>query len=92
MTDRLLTRQEVADRLGIKARWIQRKCQSGEIPCTRLGPRYIRFTEAQVEQIIAFHADEPKARRRPRPVAPSNVTELKPKTPRGPTRRNRAGA
>ncbi|MEU0236837.1 helix-turn-helix domain-containing protein [Nocardiopsis sp. NPDC006198] len=87
---RLLTREEVADRLGIKARWLQSKCQSGEIPCTRLGPRYIRFTEEQVEQIIALHAEEPKSRRKPRPADIATVTQLKPKSgARGPNRRGR---
>jgi excisionase family DNA binding protein len=46
--DRLLTADEVADRLGMRTDWVWAQARAGRIPHVRLG-RYRRFREAAVE-------------------------------------------
>jgi excisionase family DNA binding protein len=46
--DRLLTADEVADRLGEPTSWVRESVRSGAIPHVRLG-RYVRFDLADVE-------------------------------------------
>jgi excisionase family DNA binding protein len=46
--DRLLTADEVAERLGTKTEWVWAQARAGLIPHVRLG-RYRRFREAAVE-------------------------------------------
>jgi excisionase family DNA binding protein len=48
VTDRLLTADEVADRLGVPASWVRESARSGAMPCVRLG-RYVRFDLDDVE-------------------------------------------
>lgn len=48
MTGRLLTADEVAERLSVPVSWVRESSRSGAIPCVRLG-RYVRFVEADVE-------------------------------------------
>jgi excisionase family DNA binding protein len=47
--DRLLTADELAERLGIKTEWVWAQARAGRIPHVRLG-RYRRFRESAVEE------------------------------------------
>jgi excisionase family DNA binding protein len=46
--DRLLTADELAERLGMKTEWVWAQARAGRIPHVRLG-RYRRFRESAVE-------------------------------------------
>jgi excisionase family DNA binding protein len=46
---RLLTAEEVADRLGVTRTWVWAQAREGRIPHVRLG-RYRRFREEALEQ------------------------------------------
>jgi excisionase family DNA binding protein len=46
--ERLLTADELADRLGMKTDWVWAQARAGRIPHVRLG-RYRRFRESTVE-------------------------------------------
>jgi excisionase family DNA binding protein len=48
---RLLTVEEVAERLGVRKQWVWAQARSGRIPCVRLG-RYRRFREDTLEAWI----------------------------------------
>ncbi len=48
---RLLTAQEVADRLGVTAAWVWAQTRAGRIPHVQLG-RYRRFREEAIEEWI----------------------------------------
>lgn len=58
MTD-TLTPDQVAERLGVHRTWVMRRVQRKEVPHLRMG-QYVKFTEAQLEQILAKYAVEPK--------------------------------
>jgi excisionase family DNA binding protein len=47
--DRLLTADELAERLGMKTEWVWAQARAGRIPHVRLG-RYRRFHESAVEE------------------------------------------
>lgn len=47
--DRLLTADELAERLGMKTEWVWAQARAGRIPHVRLG-RYRRFRESTVEE------------------------------------------
>ena len=46
--DRLLTAEEIAQRLGVTPQWVWAQARAGLIPHVRLG-RYRRFRESAVE-------------------------------------------
>jgi excisionase family DNA binding protein len=46
--DRLLTAEEIAERLGVKTQWVLAQARAGRIPHVPLG-RYRRFRESAVE-------------------------------------------
>lgn len=46
--DRLLTAEELAERLGVKTQWVWAQARAGRIPHVRLG-RYRRFRESAIE-------------------------------------------
>jgi excisionase family DNA binding protein len=46
--DRLLTAEEVAERLGVRTDWVWAQARAGRIPHVRLG-RYRRFRESALE-------------------------------------------
>jgi excisionase family DNA binding protein len=48
MADRLLTTEELAERLGVPAKWPLQQARVGNIPHVRL-VRYVRFELADVE-------------------------------------------
>jgi excisionase family DNA binding protein len=66
--DRLLTAEEIAERLGMKTEWVWAQARAGRIPHVRLG-RYQHFRESAVEAWIRnLEADSTKPAATPRPV------------------------
>jgi excisionase family DNA binding protein len=68
--DRLLTAEEIAERLGMKTQWVWAQARAGRIPHVRLG-RYRRFRESAVEAWLpSLEADSaaPAASTAPAPV------------------------
>lgn len=57
---RLMTSQEVAERLCMSHEWLRKKVQRREVPFVRLG-RYVRFTESHLAEIVES-ATQPVAR------------------------------
>lgn len=49
MTERLLTSEELAERLGVPAKWPLQQARAGHIPHVRLG-RYVRFDRVDVDE------------------------------------------
>ncbi len=49
---RLLTAQEVAERLGVTTAWVWAQTRAGQIPHVQLG-RYRRFREEAIEEWVA---------------------------------------
>ena len=47
--DRLLTAEEVAERLGMRTDWVWAHARAGRIPHVRLG-RFVRFRAESIEQ------------------------------------------
>jgi excisionase family DNA binding protein len=50
--DRLLTAEEIAERLGMKTQWVWAQARGGRIPHVRLG-RYRRFRESGSKPVSA---------------------------------------
>lgn len=48
----LLTPEEVADRLKVKASWVYQAAQRDALPSVKVG-RYVRFREADIAKWIA---------------------------------------
>ena len=49
MTERLLTSEELAERLSVPAKWPLEQARAGNIPHLRLG-RYVRFSWPAIEE------------------------------------------
>lgn len=49
---RLYTTAEAAERLQMSADWLKKQAQARKVQCRRLG-RSVRFSEADIEAIIA---------------------------------------
>jgi len=59
--DRLLTAEEIAERLGVKTQWVWAQARAGRIPHVRLG-RYRRFRESAIEAwVCGLEADSASA-------------------------------
>ncbi len=56
MAQALLSYSDLAERLGVSEHTIRRRVAERTWPCTRIGPRHIRFTEQQVEEILRLSA------------------------------------
>jgi excisionase family DNA binding protein len=50
--DRLLTAEEIAERLGMRTDWVWAQARAGRIPHVRLG-RYRRFRESAIEAWVS---------------------------------------
>ena len=51
---RLLTKEEVAEQLGVKVYWLNSEVAAGNIRCYRLGKRkIIRFSPEHVQEYLA---------------------------------------
>jgi excisionase family DNA binding protein len=71
--DRLLTAEEIADRLGMRIDWVWAEARAGRIPHIRLG-RYRRFRESAVESwLLALEAQNTTAA----PATPSPPVPLR---------------
>ena len=55
----LVTADELADRFGITTKKLHELRRAKNWPCVRLGRFDIRFTEAQVDQIILIQSETP---------------------------------
>ena len=51
-TDRLLTTQALAERLGVQADTIRRWARNGRIPTYRIGQKTLRFDHAEVIDVL----------------------------------------
>lgn len=71
--DRLLTREEVAARLGVSPRTVARLAlESGELPYVRIG-RLARFRPEDVAALIELHLNDGRPAARPGAVTTSAV-------------------
>lgn len=61
----LLTDAELAERMTLELEKFHQLRKRHGWPCVRLGRFEYRFTEAQVEQIIAMHSEGPKKKAAP---------------------------
>jgi excisionase family DNA binding protein len=71
--DRLLTAEEIAERLGMKTEWVWAQARAGRIPHVRLG-RYRRFRESAVE---AWLSDLETGGTRPAATTPTRPVPLR---------------
>lgn len=68
MSGRLLTVEQVAERLGTSVRFPRRLISERRITFVHVG-RHVRIPERELEDFIALHTTNPISRRRGRPVA-----------------------
>ena len=54
----LFTYEQVAERLGVSVVWLRRQVSARRVPYVQLG-RSVRFTEAQVQMLIADRTVQP---------------------------------
>lgn len=57
---KLTTDAELAERMGISVEKLHQLRKRHRWPCVRLGRFEYRFTEGQIEQIVAMHTEEPR--------------------------------
>jgi len=80
-----LSPAEAGELIGKTGNWMKDKARAGTIPCTRIGLT-IRFTPAQVAEIVRMHEQRPRAVLVPRvPVrrrAAADAPVLEARTPR----------
>ncbi|SDN08151.1 DNA binding domain-containing protein, excisionase family [Lentzea albidocapillata subsp. violacea] len=62
---RLYTPAEAADILTVRESWLRRQAGQRRIPCTFLG-KHLRFSDADIQQIIAAGSRPTSGRRRTR--------------------------
>jgi excisionase family DNA binding protein len=56
---RLLTVDEVAERLQVPRTWVYKRAAAGKIPCLKIG-RYVRFNSAELHRwLMAQRHDAP---------------------------------
>lgn len=52
--ERLLTKEDVCNILGVKESWLNAQIQSGEMPHIRLGKKkFVRFRPEHIEQYLS---------------------------------------
>lgn len=56
--DRLMTKEELAARLGVAPTWVEKRVTAREIPFTKIG-RLLRFTEEHYREIVAAGEERP---------------------------------
>lgn len=62
MTERLLTAEEVADRLAVPVSWVREATRDGRLPHLRLG-RYVRYDGAAIARWLQDQAGTGRDRR-----------------------------
>ncbi|WP_433701836.1 hypothetical protein [Nocardiopsis sp. CA-288880] len=80
MTDQLLDKHDVAARLKVSPRLVEKKCAKREWPFVFVARKY-RFTKEHVEQIVALLKEETVPHVPHLVAARSNVTPLRDKIP-----------
>lgn len=55
----LLTPEQVAERFQVTPRLVKEMVFEGKWPCVRINKNQIRFTEEQIELIVATHIPAP---------------------------------
>jgi excisionase family DNA binding protein len=61
LSEALLTADDVAELLGVKASTVYEWVRAASLPCLRLGPRAIRFTRPLLEEWLAGRVDRGRA-------------------------------
>lgn len=52
--DRLYTKEEVCEMLGVKESWLNSEIQAGNMPHLRLGKKkFVRFRKSHIDQYLA---------------------------------------
>ncbi|GAA4227933.1 hypothetical protein GCM10022254_16840 [Actinomadura meridiana] len=62
---RLYTPAEAAAMLQVRESWLRKKASARTVPCTFIG-KHLRFSEQDIDAIIAAGAKQPVVRRRDR--------------------------
>ncbi len=88
MTQLMYTLPEAAARLQLNQRYLQRRCRDKELPHIFVARQY-RFTDEHLAEIIRRLEAETPRKSVPKPLL-GEVTELAPRTPRGPNRRRKS--
>lgn len=73
---RLHKPDQAAALLNVPASWLRKKAAARAIPCTFLG-KHLRFSDADLDQIIADGAKEPATTRRPRQTSGRRTSGLR---------------
>lgn len=60
---------DLAKLLKVSRKWVEAQVAGERIPFTRIGPRLVRFTRSDVEQILAAGAKSPSGLPRARRLA-----------------------
>lgn len=82
------TYEQAGEELNIPASWLEKNKHL--LPHTEFGPRHIRFSDAQMDEIREMHARRPLGGDAPPVSIPGVLIDL---TPAGPKRhRSRSGA
>jgi excisionase family DNA binding protein len=58
--EKYMTKQEVAEALGVSAKRVQRWTSAGLLRPSRLGNRTVRYRESDVESLFDRFRDDPK--------------------------------
>lgn len=59
--EELMTAEEVADMLRVRAKWVYEAVRRGEIPCVKVGRRYVRFQRAAIQEWISNGGNQEQA-------------------------------
>lgn len=73
---RLHKPNQAAALLNVPESWLRKRAAARAIPCTFLG-KHLRFSDADLEQIIRDGAKEPVTTRRPRQTASRRTSGLR---------------
>lgn len=73
---RARTPAEAAELLRVPESWLKKKASARAIPCTFIG-KHLRFSDADLAQIIRDGAKEPVTTRRARPAAGRRANSLR---------------
>jgi excisionase family DNA binding protein len=76
----LYTPAEAARRLRVRESWLRKKAAAGEVPRTLLG-KHLRFSEADLDAIVAASARPATGRRRRRKPASREGGRVLPRSP-----------
>lgn len=69
----LRTDAELAEQFGITTKKLHELRKRNAWPCVKLGRFDVRFTDEQVEQIVAMHSETPTRREQQRVTVPGQT-------------------